>query len=87
MQPAIRDRQLCLVNCWIYLFREPAIGDIAVFRHPQNPEKLICKRISEIRNNRYILRGDNPNDSLDSRDFGEIPRESILGRVFWPRTR
>ena len=81
MQPAIKDGQIVLLNCWAYLFRAPAIDDIAIFRNPRNKEQLICKRVCEIQNDRYLLRGDNRRDSMDSRDFGPVSYESIIGKV------
>ena len=38
----------------------------------------------------YFALGDNTNNSLDSRDWGALPRKNIVGRalnVFWPVTR
>ena len=39
---------------------------------------------------RVFLMGDNRGDSIDSRDFGAIPRDDLIGRVallFWPPGR
>jgi signal peptidase I len=31
----------------------------------------------------FIVLGDNPAESLDSRAFGRVPQHRIRGRVFW----
>ncbi|MFC1613217.1 signal peptidase I [Patescibacteria group bacterium] len=43
--------------------------------------------IIELKENQYYVMGDNRNKSLDSRNFGPIKKESIIGKVFlrgWP---
>ena len=37
------------------------------------------------RKNKVFLVGDNPLASTDSRDFGWLPQEHIIGRVIWPQ--
>jgi len=80
MQPLIKDGQLLFVNQWAYLFRRPRIGEVVVFRSPGGKE-LFCKRITAVNGSDYILHGDNPADSLDSRALGAISIKAILGRV------
>lgn len=69
-----------------YLIRwaEPLPGDVVAVER-QNPRQLIIKRIGETRNQgeivRYFLIGDNPIESIDSRDFGPVAFDSIIGRV------
>lgn len=44
----------------------------------------------QIKNNEYFVLGDNRNASLDSRNFGAIPRQNVIGRAWirgWPFTK
>lgn len=62
--------------------RPPQIGDVVVIRHPGQPETLIVKRIAHmLPDGDYVLLGDNPAASTDSRNFGPVPADKILGRV------
>lgn len=39
---------------------------------------------------KFFMMGDNRNDSLDSRSWGEMPRENIIGKasfIYWPINR
>lgn len=78
MQPLLRDGDLALVNKWVYVFRKPKIGDIAVFRSPENQEQLFCKRIAGIENGSFIMSGENQNDSLK---LPAVSRKFIMGKV------
>lgn len=40
-----------------------------------------CARELQLREDEYFLLGDNPVDSRDSRHYGPVPRERLLGRV------
>ncbi len=55
-------------------------GDVVVLRHPSKEMKLV-KRIARITGQRYYVIGDNHLVSEDSRSFGSVPRDNILGKV------
>ena len=57
------------------------IGDIVVASHPKIKSKLIIKRIHRIYNNKFDLRGDNSFQSTDSREFGLVELDLIIGKV------
>ena len=57
------------------------IGDIVVASHPRIKNKLIIKRIHSIHQNKFDLRGDNSALSNDSRDFGLIKIDLIIGKL------
>jgi signal peptidase I len=43
-----------------------------------------------LQDDKYIVLGDNRDESLDSRNFGSVPRKNIIGKVWlrgWPFTR
>ena len=57
------------------------IGDIVVAYDPRIDNKLIIKRIHWIDKNKFDLRGDNQFSSTDSREFGLIELDLIIGKV------
>ena len=57
------------------------VGDIVVAFHPKIKSKLIIKRIYKIRKNKFDLRGDNCICSTDSREWGLIKLDLIVGKV------
>ncbi len=57
------------------------VGDIVVATHPEINSKLIIKRIYQIHHNKFDLRGDNSSKSTDSRKWGLIELDLIVGKV------
>lgn len=56
---------------------------IVIAKHPFNPEKKLIKQIAEIRKDgRLSVIGLNPSNSLDSRSFGVIQPNLVLGVVY-----
>ncbi|QDY78970.1 nickel-type superoxide dismutase maturation protease [Streptomyces qinzhouensis] len=56
-------------------------GCVAVLRHPLQQDLLIVKRLVERRDGGWWVLGDNPGAEGDSRVFGTVPPELLLGRV------
>lgn len=136
MMPNFKNKELLLTDKLTYRFRQPARGDVVVFKAPPSEpcsedECEYIKRLIGIPGDRiavknghvyingnvlkenylppdfttqsgsylslgkevvipagsYILMGDNRSHSRDSREFGPIPRKSLVGRaffVYWP---
>jgi nickel-type superoxide dismutase maturation protease len=64
-------------------------GDIVVVRDPRSASRLICKRVVSADARHIVVRGDNPDASTDSRAFGPVPVEWVVGRVlrrYYPRS-
>ena len=57
------------------------VNDIVVVSHPKIKNKLIIKRIHRIYQNKFDIRGDNSISSTDSREFGLIELDLIIGIV------
>ena len=88
------DRVLALK----YVLVSPSRGDLVVFHAPLRaraacgllPGAILIKRITRVVNGRYFLQGDNRGASCDSRVWGTVPRNALIGRVvatYWPLGR
>jgi len=80
MEPAIKNGQHVLISKIPYFFSEPSVKEIVAFEKNQ---KILIKRIVKKTGSRYFLTGDNLKDSLDSRSFGFILKNDILGKVIY----
>jgi hypothetical protein len=88
--------RLPLTHAWLLRWSGPRRGDVVLLSSPINGGRLV-KRVVGVPGDRvrhgprtvpvpegqYFVLGDHPN-SLDSRTFGCVPRERILGRVVGP---
>jgi len=133
MEPSFYDGDYLLVDELSYRFKEPARGDVIVFRSPQDeslfyikrviglpgekievddssvfvfnqehPEGLLLPesyipqgikgtwsghRVATLKEGEYFVLGDNRLNSLDSRYWGPLERDNIIGLVkvrLWP---
>jgi nickel-type superoxide dismutase maturation protease len=80
MRPALQPGDRLMVARWLRL----SPGDIVVVRDPQAPSTFLVKRVSAWAHGLGLeVRGDNPNVSRDSREFGLVPCALIVGRAWW----
>ncbi|AXI79404.1 nickel-type superoxide dismutase maturation protease [Peterkaempfera bronchialis] len=77
MLPTLRDGDRLLVRYGAPL--RP--GAVVVARHPLRQNLLLVKRAVERRRDGWWLLSDNSFVEGDSRDFGAVPDELVLGRV------
>ena len=80
MFPAYKSGEVVLVDCIVYKVFGLRVDNIIVLKHPYN-NSYIIKRITKKNNNLYFVRGDNKNESTDSKNFGWISKKDIIGRV------
>ena len=80
MEPTLRHGQEVLVTKFKSRM-SPKPGQLLLVRHPMRTDITMIKRCIEVLEDRVSVRGDNPNASTDSRDFGPVPAELILGYV------
>jgi len=87
MRPTIEPGDYVLVNRWAYRVRPPRRGDLVVVRDPELSDRFLVKRVSETQASTQIrLEGDNAAVSRDSRAFGAVPLDRIVGKV-WLRLK
>ena len=58
-------------------------GDVIALRDPRSPARIIVKRVHAIVDGALDVRGDNADESTDSRTFGVVAPSAVLGRVVY----
>lgn len=105
MEPTLRAGDRVLVDLWTFRNRPPRRGDVVVVRGPGD-EDLVKRIGPEPYpgddsyppavvpagplEHSFVVLGDNPAQSNDSRAFGRIPAHRVRGRVawrYWPLSR
>lgn len=79
MEPAVRDGQWWLVR----RTQKVGPGDIVLLEHPRRWGQLVVKRVVRAVDGGWWVEGDNAAASDDSRAFGAVPRENVVGRLRW----
>ena len=79
MEPTVPEGSYAVVNRWSSRF---ARGDIIVLRSPEDGLALI-KRIDRFIGDRIFALGDNKAKSRDSRTFGAVRKQDIIGKVLF----
>ncbi|MBN9494769.1 nickel-type superoxide dismutase maturation protease [bacterium] len=85
MEPALHDGDWLIVDLKAYTKRLPEPGHVVVARDPREPTREIIKRVERIEPFTGLtwLAGDNQHESTDSRHFGPVTREHLIGQVRW----
>jgi signal peptidase I len=91
MEPSIQSGNVLVISKLRYGFRlpwargylirwaYPKIGEAVVFYTPSG--ELAVKRCIELVEGGFIAQGDNLNVSYDSRSYGSVPVDNIIGKV------
>jgi len=64
---------------YIVRWSQPQVGEVVVFYTPTG--ELAIKRCVSIEANGYIMEGDNSLSSYDSRSYGPVLADKIIGKV------
>lgn len=82
MLPFLSPGEEILIDPYIYNKSKPEINDVVAIAHPLKTTLAIVKRIKAIsEDGKYFLMGDNPTASTDSRHWGTISQQQIIGKV------
>lgn len=86
MSPTLLPGDVLLVDTWAYQQKPAAINEVIVFQ--RSPKHLILiKRITEItgmpptETKKFYVKGDNPNRSVGSEQFGLITQQQLIGKA------
>ncbi|MDR1100065.1 MAG: signal peptidase I [Treponema sp.] len=91
MEPAIKNGTLLIVNRLSYGLRfpgqqgflirwsKPKPGEVVVFYTPSG--EIAVKRCETAVGNSFFVLGDNRLQSFDSRSYGPVPADDIIGKV------
>jgi signal peptidase I len=91
MEPAINDGAILVIsrisyglqlpsNRYLFRWAEPKVGEIVVFYTPSG--ELAVKRCTVTgKDGLFFAEGDNRLASYDSRSYGHVPAEKIIGKV------
>ena len=80
MAPTLKPGQDIISFNWAYLGRKPKIGDLVVVKING---KEIVKRVQKIQGDQVFVQGDNLYLSTDSRHFGKVKMDQIIGKVVY----
>lgn len=75
MLPALEDGQDVVSVNWFYKVK---VGDIVVIK--VNGKEMV-KRVQKIQGQQVFIQGDNKEESTDSRQFGPVSMDQIVGKV------
>jgi len=92
MAPSLLPGDRLLVESRSYLRRAPRPGEVVLAADPRRADRELIKRVVAIDETGAAadLRGDAPEASTDSREFGSIPVSAIRWRAafrYWPPER
>ncbi len=80
MEPTLREGDHVITSPLPYLWGRPSVGDLVVLRHPFE-DRFLVKRISRVGGRQVDVVGDNLPRSTDSRVFGPVSIDRLVGKV------
>ena len=81
MLPLLQPGDEVIVNRKAYQDQPPEPGDVALAWHPYQPTQKIIKLVAAVESDRCLLIGQNSAESTDSRSFGWVSRDLLIGKV------
>jgi len=80
MSPTFKEGDKVFYKKYLINKSNLKVGQVVIFRHPIQ-ERIQIKRIKQIKENCIEVIGDNSKNSTDSKSFGLIQNEKIIGIV------
>jgi nickel-type superoxide dismutase maturation protease len=84
MRPTLEPGDRLLVDVAEYRRRAPRAGEIVILVDPADPSRWLVKRVTAVDATASTLdvRGDAVENARDSREFGPVPLDSVIGHVY-----
>ena len=86
MAPTLVQGDWIWIDRWTLSQRRPEVGELVLFELPEDG-RWVVKRVQRSSTEEIWVLGDNPQQSLDSRQLGPISAEQLVGRVAWSSRR
>lgn len=83
MLPALAPGDYLIIDRWAYASRPPRPGEIVLLCDPRDQDRVIIKRVRWTVPDGVWVEGDNAAASTDSRHFGPVGRQLLIGRMRW----
>jgi nickel-type superoxide dismutase maturation protease len=82
LSPEYREGDYVVVATIPFLLNRIQAGDVIVFQQPTYG--TLIKKVVQVERegDQFLVVGAHPN-SVDSRHFGPVPRQTLIGRVIW----
>jgi len=82
LSPEYREGDYVVITTIPFFLRRIRAGDVIVFRHPSYG--IMIKRVERVlgAGDQFFVVGEHPY-SVDSRQFGPVSKEALLGKVIW----
>jgi len=75
--------RLLVMRLGVMRLGRPRRGDLVAVTDPDEPARLLVKRVAAVEPAGLELRGDNESASRDSREFGAVSDARVVGRVVY----
>jgi len=92
MVPTFQNGDYLIVDELTYRLRDPERGEVIIFKYPKDTTKFFIKRViglpgdtvdgKVLEKNQYFVEGDNRDASSDSRFWGPVARNLVIGRPY-----
>lgn len=79
MLPTLKPEQLAVSFNW-YPLKKLKVSDLIVIKVN---ERFMIKRIQKVNKQGFFVIGDNRSGSTDSRQFGWVDKDQIIGKVIY----
>ena len=80
MSPNFKEGDIVFYKKYFINKSNLKVGQVVIFSHPIQ-DRIQIKRIKQIKENCIEVLGDNSKDSTDSKSFGFVQNEKIIGIV------